>query len=48
MPNRVCHTYETALLSGTVSYALAWSISPPDASALICCSQPDSHLVLDF
>ncbi len=36
----VCHTCETGLLSGTVSYAPDPVDDPADGSALICCSQP--------
>ena len=44
----VCHTCETALMSGTVSYAPDPIDDPADGSALICCSQPGSDLVLDL
>jgi ferredoxin-NADP reductase/MOSC domain-containing protein YiiM len=44
----VCHTCETALLSGTVSYAPDPVDDPADGSALICCSQPRSDLALDL
>ena len=44
----VCHTCETALLSGTVSYAPDPVDDPADGSALICCSQPRGDLVLDL
>jgi ferredoxin len=44
----VCHTCETALLSGTVSYAPDPVDDPADGSALICCSQPRDDLVLDL
>ncbi len=44
----VCHTCETAVLSGTVSYDPAPVDDPADGSALICCSQPDEDLVLDL
>jgi len=44
----VCHTCETALLSGTVSYAPDPVDAPADGSALICCSQPRSDLALDL
>jgi ferredoxin-NADP reductase/MOSC domain-containing protein YiiM len=44
----VCHTCETGLMSGTVSYAPE-PIDPPAAGdTLICCSQPSSDLVLDL
>jgi ferredoxin-NADP reductase/MOSC domain-containing protein YiiM len=44
----VCHTCETGLLSGTVSYAPDPVEDPADGSALICCSQPQGDLVLDL
>jgi ferredoxin len=44
----VCHTCETGLLSGTVSYAPDPVEDPADGSALICCSQPRGDLVLDL
>lgn len=44
----VCHTCETGLLSGTVSYAPDPVDDPADGSALICCSQPRSELALDL
>ena len=44
----VCHTCETALLSGTVSYAPDPVDDPVEGSALICCSQPRSDLALDL
>jgi ferredoxin-NADP reductase/MOSC domain-containing protein YiiM len=44
----VCHTCETSLLSGTVSYSPDPVEDPADGSALICCSQPRGDLVLDL
>jgi ferredoxin-NADP reductase/MOSC domain-containing protein YiiM len=44
----VCHTCETALVSGTVGYAPDPIDQPAGGSALICCSQPRSDLVLDL
>ncbi len=44
----VCHTCETGLMSGTVSYAPDPVDDPADGSALICCSQPRGDLVLDL
>ena len=44
----VCHTCETGLLSGTVSYAPDPVEDPAEGSALICCSQPRGDLVLDL
>jgi len=44
----VCHTCETNLMSGAVSYAPDPVEEPADGSALICCSSPASDLVLDL
>jgi ferredoxin-NADP reductase/MOSC domain-containing protein YiiM len=44
----VCHTCETAVMSGTVDYAPAPVDDPADGSVLICCSQPRDDLVLDL
>ena len=44
----VCHTCETALLSGTVGYSPDPVEEPGGGSALICCSQPRGDLVLDL
>ena len=44
----VCHTCETAVLSGTVGYAPDPVDAPAGGSALICCSQPAGELVLDL
>ena len=44
----VCHTCETDLLSGAVSYAPDPIDEPAAGSTLICCSQPSSDLVLDL
>jgi ferredoxin len=44
----VCHTCETAVMSGTVSYDPAPVDDPAGGSALICCSQPVEDLVLDL
>jgi len=44
----VCHTCETGLLSGAVSYAPDPVEDPADGSALICCSQPRGDLILDL
>jgi ferredoxin-NADP reductase/MOSC domain-containing protein YiiM len=44
----VCHTCETALLSGTVGYAPDPVEAPADGSVLICCSQPRTDLTLDL
>jgi ferredoxin len=44
----VCHTCETALLSGTLGYSPDPVDDPADGSALICCSQPRSDVTLDL
>jgi len=44
----VCHTCETAVMSGTVRYDPAPVDDPADGSILICCSQPRDDLVLDL
>jgi len=44
----VCHTCETGLLAGTVSYAPDPVDDPAEGSTLICCSQPRGDLVLDL
>ena len=44
----VCHTCETALMSGTVSYSPDPVDAPANGSVLICCSQPDTDLALDL
>jgi ferredoxin-NADP reductase/MOSC domain-containing protein YiiM len=44
----VCHTCETALMAGAVSYSPDPVDDPADGDALICCSQPHGDLVLDL
>jgi ferredoxin-NADP reductase/MOSC domain-containing protein YiiM/ferredoxin len=44
----VCHTCETAVMSGTVRYAPDPVDDPADGSVLICCSQPRDDLILDL
>ncbi len=44
----VCHTCETAVISGKVRYAPAPVDDPADGNVLICCSQPGDDLVLDL
>jgi ferredoxin-NADP reductase/MOSC domain-containing protein YiiM len=44
----VCHTCETNLMSGAVSYAPDPVDDPAEGSALICCSLPHGDLVLDL
>jgi ferredoxin-NADP reductase/MOSC domain-containing protein YiiM len=44
----VCHTCETSLVSGTISYAPDPVDEPVSGNVLICCSQPRSDIVLDM
>jgi ferredoxin-NADP reductase/MOSC domain-containing protein YiiM len=44
----VCHTCETAVISGTVRYSPDPVDDPADGNILICCSQPREDLVLDL
>jgi ferredoxin-NADP reductase/MOSC domain-containing protein YiiM/ferredoxin len=44
----VCHNCETTLIAGKVEYAPDPVEPPADGSALICCSQPREHVVLDL
>ncbi|MDX3098054.1 MOSC and FAD-binding oxidoreductase domain-containing protein [Streptomyces sp. ME19-03-3] len=44
----VCHTCETPVLTGGVTYAPDPVDAPAAGSALICCSQPRTDLVLDL
>ncbi len=44
----VCHSCETALIAGSVSYQLD-PVDPPAAgNALICCCQPEADVVIDL
>jgi len=44
----VCHTCETNLIAGDVTYSPDPVEPPADGSALICCSQPRADVVLDL
>jgi ferredoxin-NADP reductase/MOSC domain-containing protein YiiM len=44
----VCHTCETGLVSGDVSYRPDPLEPPAPGSALICCSQPSGEVTLDL
>ncbi|MEV3961600.1 MOSC and FAD-binding oxidoreductase domain-containing protein [Nocardia sp. NPDC050193] len=44
----VCHTCTTALLSGAVTYSPEPLEPPPEGELLICCSRPDTDIVLDM
>ncbi|TPG28131.1 MOSC domain-containing protein [Mycolicibacterium hodleri] len=44
----VCHSCETALLSGTVRYDPEPLVPPAEGNVLICCSRPAEPVVLDL
>lgn len=44
----VCHTCETAVVSGRVDYSPDPIDLPAEGNALICCSQPPTDLILDL
>ena len=44
----VCHTCETGLVSGEVSYRPDPLEPPEPGTALICCSRPAGEIVLDL
>ena len=44
----VCHTCETALVAGTVSYRPDPIDTPADSNVLICCSRPEGDVVIDL
>ena len=44
----VCHTCETAVIAGELSYKPEPVEPPADGSTLICCSQPRDDVVLDL
>lgn len=44
----VCHTCETAVVSGHVGYSPDPIDAPAGGNALICCSQPAEDLILDL
>jgi ferredoxin-NADP reductase/MOSC domain-containing protein YiiM len=44
----VCHTCVTPILAGDVSYAPEPLEPPAPGEVLVCCSQPDSDVVLDL
>src|SRR5262249_13167576 len=44
----VCHNCETGLISGTVGYGPEPLDRPADGNLLVCCSQPQSDLVIDL
>jgi ferredoxin len=44
----VCHTCETGLVEGSVSYDPAPIDAPADGNVLTCCSKPRSDVVIDL
>jgi ferredoxin-NADP reductase/ferredoxin len=44
----VCHTCETLMLSGSVTYAPEPVDAPAEGNVLICCAQPTDDIVLDL
>jgi ferredoxin-NADP reductase/MOSC domain-containing protein YiiM len=44
----VCHSCETALMAGAVSYQLDPVDLPAPGNVLICCSQPEIDMVIDL
>jgi ferredoxin len=44
----VCHTCETGLLVGTVSYRPDPIDVPAEGNVLICCCQPQGDIVIDL
>lgn len=44
----VCHTCQTAVLSGTVRYRPDPLEPPAPGTALVCCSRPETDLILDL
>jgi len=44
----VCHTCETAMLSGSVTYSPEPVDAPAQGNVLVCCAQPQADLVLDL
>jgi ferredoxin-NADP reductase len=44
----VCHTCETAMVSGSVTYNPEPLQPPADGDVLICCCRPDGELALDL
>jgi ferredoxin len=44
----VCHTCETGLVEGNVSYEPAPIDAPAGGNLLTCCSKPDGNVVIDL
>ncbi len=48
VPNGVCHTCETGLVAGNISYRPNPIDAPAEGNLLICCSQPVGDVVIDL
>ncbi len=44
----ICHTCETGLLAGTVTYDPSLIDEPADGNILVCCAAPSEDLVIDL
>ncbi len=44
----VCHTCETGVISGTVTYQPSPIDAPADGNILLCCSQPQGDIIVDL
>jgi hypothetical protein len=44
----VCHNRETGLVAGKIGYRPEPVDAPAEGNVLICCSQPESDLVIDL
>jgi ferredoxin-NADP reductase len=44
----ICHTCETGLLAGTVTYDPPPTDQPADGNVLVCCAVPEDDLVIDL
>jgi len=44
----ICHTCETGLLAGTVTYDPSPIDQPADGNVLVCCAAPSADLVIDL
>jgi len=44
----VCHTCESGLVAGAVTYEPDPIMPPAPGNALICCSQPQGDVVIDL
>ena len=48
VPDGVCHTCESGLIAGSVSYQPEPLERPAEGNLLICCSQPRGEVMLDL